>query len=57
MFPDFPLYQIVGKKDWNAPIEATVLRSDKKFSHIIHNAMHFNILFHRDLKKKLLEFL
>lgn len=51
-----PLYQIAGGNDWNAPIEATVVRKDDSCCHIIDGAMHFNVLYHPETKCKLLEF-
>ncbi len=51
-----PLYQIVGKHDWNAPLEATLIRHNPSCAHIV-DAMHFNILFHRDMYTKFPEFL
>lgn len=53
---ELPLYQIAGGEDWNAPIEATVVRKDDSCCHIIDGAMHFNVLYHPDTKRKLLEF-
>ena len=47
--PKLPLYQIVGRKDWNASLESTLVRHDKSEYHIIEDAMHFNILFHRNI--------
>lgn len=55
--PQFLLYQIVGRKDWNAPLEATLIREQKDCFHIVEDGMHFNILFHKDIYTKLHEFL
>jgi hypothetical protein len=56
LLPSIPLYQIVGRHDWNAPLEATLIRKEKHCSYIIE-AMHFNILFHRDMSIKFSEYL
>lgn len=55
--PDLPLYQIVGGNDWNASLESTLIRHDKDYCHIVEDAMHFNILFHKDVHRKFPEFL
>ena len=55
--PDLPLYQIVGKHDWNASLESTLIRRDPGCYHIIEDSMHFNILFHKEIYTKLSEFL
>lgn len=55
--PDLPLYQIVGRNDWNASLESTLIRHDKDYCHIVEDAMHFNILFHKDVHRKFPEFL
>lgn len=55
--PDIPLYQIVGGRDWNAPIESMVIRKEEGYYHIVENAMHFNILFYKDVHDKFTEFL
>lgn len=52
-----PLYQIVGKRDWNANIEATVIRSHSDFCHIVENGMHLNVLYHPETRRKFAEFL
>lgn len=52
---DLPLYQIAGKKDWNASIDSMIVR--KESSHIIESAHHFDILFHKELKRKIEEVL
>ena len=54
---EFPLYQIAGRQDWNAPIEATAVRTDDSCCHIIDDAMHFNVLYNPETKQKLLEFI
>jgi hypothetical protein len=55
--PEFPLYQIAGQLDWNATTDSMIVRRDEAYFHIIDDAMHFNILFHKDLSGKYLEFL
>lgn len=55
--PRLPLYQIVGRHDWNASIEVTIIRKDRDCFHIVEDGMHFNILFHQDIYRKLPEFL
>lgn len=55
--PELPLYQIVGRDDWNAPLESTLIRDKEDYYHIVEDAMHFNILFHKDVRKKLPEYL
>lgn len=56
--PLIPLYQIVGRDDWNAPLESTLIRDeDKEYYHIIEGAMHFDILFHKETHLKFFEFL
>jgi hypothetical protein len=55
--PNLPLYQIVGRRDWNAPLESTVIRKKKGCYHIVEEGMHLNILFHRDIYSKVSEFL
>lgn len=52
-----PLYQIVGRRDWNASLESTLIRKGSDCFHIVEDAMHFNILFHKDLQAKFPEFL
>ena len=54
---DFPLYQIVGRQDWNVPLEATLIRKDKGCYHIVEDAMHLNLLFHDETYNKFIEFL
>lgn len=53
--PKFPLYQIVGDRDWNASLRSTIINRREGYYHIIKDAMHFNILFHLELKSKFLE--
>lgn len=55
--PDLPIYQIVGRHDWNASLESTLIRTRDDCFHIVENAMHFNILFHKDIRIKFPEFL
>ncbi len=55
--PNLVLYQIVAGKDWNAPLEATIIRKSPGTYHIVEDAMHFNILFHDDIFIKLQEYL
>lgn len=56
-YHEVPLHQIVGKKDWNASLEAMTVRKEEQFCHIIEDAMHLNILYHSETKRKLLELL
>lgn len=55
--PNLPLYQIVGRCDWNAPLESTVIRKSEGCYHIVEGSMHFNILFHKDIYSTLSKFL
>lgn len=55
--PALPLYQIVGRHDWNASLESTLIRQDHDCYHIVEDGMHFNILFHEDIYRKFPEFL
>lgn len=55
--PELPLYQIVGGKDWNASLESMVIRPHEGYFHVIEDAMHFNILFHKEIRKVFLKFL
>lgn len=55
--PEFPLYQIAGQLDWNATPDSMIVRRHAGYFHIIEDAMHFNILFHKDLREKYLKFL
>lgn len=55
--PELPLFQIVGDKDWNATLESTLIRAQDECFHVAEEAMHFNILFHDDMKKIFPEFL
>lgn len=55
--PHLPLYQIVGLHDWNASLESTIIRKSEGYYHIVEDAMHFNILFHKEVSNKLVEFL
>ena len=55
--PSLSLYQIVGRRDWNASLEATLIRKREGCYHIMEDGMHCNILFHKDMNKILLEFL
>jgi len=55
--PNLPLYQIVGRHDWNASLESTLIRKNVEYYHIVENAMHLNILFHKDMHKIFPEFL
>lgn len=55
--PNLPLYQIVGRHDWNASLESTLIRKSDDCYHIVEDGMHFNILFHKDIYRKLPEFL
>lgn len=55
--PNVPLFQIIGSKDWNAPLEAMLIREHKGYYCIVDKAMHFNILFHKEMHTKLPEFL
>lgn len=57
MKPELPLYQIVGRNDWNAPLESTLIRSEDGSYHIVEDGMHFNILFNQEIHTKLPEFL
>lgn len=54
---EFPLYQIVAGKDWNASLDSTIINKKPGFYTIIKDAMHFNILYNKDLKNKFLEHL
>lgn len=55
--PHLPLYQIAAVKDWNAPLEATVVRKDENCFHVVENAMHLNVLYHKETLQKFAEFL
>lgn len=55
--PELPLYQIVAGKDWNAPLEATAIRPEDHCCHIVKNARHLNVLYHKETKKKFCDFL
>lgn len=55
--PELPLFQIVGDKDWNATLESTLIRAQDECFHVAEEAMHFNILFHPDLKRVFPDFL
>lgn len=55
--PDFPLFQIVGEKDWSASLKSTLIRHDENCSYIIMNAKHLNLLFFKEMKVKFPEFL
>ena len=55
--PNISLYQIVGRHDWNASLEATLIRKNSTCYHIVEEAMHFNILFCKDMRRKFPEFL
>ncbi|MBA2368799.1 MAG: hypothetical protein H0V82_07225 [Candidatus Protochlamydia sp.] len=55
--PSLPLYQIVGQRDWNAPLKSTVIRKKEGCYRIMEEGMHFNILFHQDIYSTLSEFL
>jgi hypothetical protein len=55
--PEVPLYQIAAGADWNAPLEATIVRQDDACYHIVENAMHFNVLYHKETCHKFNEFL
>jgi predicted esterase len=52
-----PLYQIAGRYDWCAPLESTLIRKIDGCYHIVEDGMHFNVLFHKDIYRKLPEFL
>lgn len=54
--PQIPLFQIVGGSDWNAPLEATLIRKGD-CSYVVKDGMHLNILFKKDFMRKFLEFL
>lgn len=43
--PNTPLYQIAGALDWNAPIEATIVRPLDNYYHIVKKGMHLNTLY------------
>lgn len=55
--PFLPLFQITGKRDWCAPSEATIIRTDEYCHHIIDHAMHLNILYHKETHTKFYEYL
>lgn len=55
--PNIPIYQIVGRHDWNASLDSTLVRRTPGSYYIIEDAMHFNILFKKELYKKLREYL
>lgn len=52
-----PFYHIVGRKDWNAPLESMILPKVEGFYHIIDDAHHVDILFHKELYRILPIFL
>lgn len=54
--PQITLFQIAGGKDWNSPIEATVVRTDDDSFFIIDEARHLNILYQAETEQKLIEF-
>jgi len=55
--PDILLFQLAGDKDWIASLDTTIVRKDKKYSHVIKKAMHLNVLFYPEACEKFLEYL
>jgi hypothetical protein len=55
--PDFPLFQIVGDKDWCIPLESIVDRKNMESIFIIKKASHLNLLFKKQAHFKFNEFL
>jgi predicted alpha/beta hydrolase family esterase len=55
--PQQQLYQIAGRRDWSVSLESAIARRDESCYHIVHEAGHFDLLFHKDLKDKFSEYL
>lgn len=54
--PDYPLFQILGEKDWCVPVDSLVPRKNNS-AYIVKNGKHLNILFKKETLSKFREFL
>lgn len=54
--PDFPLYQIVPRNDWNAPTSAMAIRPWTNCA-IIDGAMHLNVLYNEQTHRVFSDYL
>lgn len=57
--PKIPLYQIVGDKDWNAPLKATAVRNaeDPRFCRVVKGAYHLDLVYKPETKDAFKAFL
>lgn len=56
-FQNQTLYQVLGTRDWDMVFESAIPRKDQNAYHLIHGAMHLNVLYHEETLKKFRDFL